>query len=71
MSYKIRIERTEKKLVKSESYEKVADTGNERDGKSIYAYVPKNEEKEFLTNVLSLEVEEINLEKIIEAIFKK
>lgn len=68
--YKIRIDKivTEERTVTE--YQKVADTGNDRDGKSIYDYVPVvksiiNEEK-----VLECIVDDMNINAVIKSIYK-
>ncbi len=67
--FKIRIEKLESVERKTTEYQKIADTGNEKDGKSIYAYVPAIKEMEQETRILECEVESLDIQKVITAIF--
>lgn len=66
--YKIIITKIDR-VVKGESeYKKVADTGNKQDGGPVYDYVWREVEKEVETNVLTQEVDDLDLRDVIKAI---
>lgn len=66
--YKITITKIDR-VVKGESeYKKVADTGNKQDGGPVYDYVWREVEKEVETNVLTQEVDDLDLRDVIKAI---
>ena len=70
VEYKITIEKKSiKTLPPTKSYQKVADTGNDRDGGSVYEYVEKPEDKVQVEEVIySQIVEDLRLSSVIAAI---
>lgn len=66
--FKVTIKEITTKKVVNKEYEKIADTGNSEDGKSIYGYVDKEEEVRDERTVLEQEVKEIDIGEVIKAI---
>lgn len=54
------------KIIKKE-WERIADTGNEKDGKSVYGYVDREETKNVEDNVCRQEIDKANIRAIIAA----
>lgn len=69
-TFRITIEKIEKVTVRDRDYQKLADTGNEKDGGPIYGYV--NFEKETTTSITILDqrVDELDLPTVIKAVNK-
>jgi len=70
MSYKIRITKTEVVKVKKSEYQKIAETGNEIDGKAQFGYVPYEKQEEKDIDILSTTTEDLNINDVVNAIFK-
>jgi hypothetical protein len=68
--YKIEISKVEQVNVKKQSYEKVAETGNKRDSGPVFEYVPFDTVETRETNVLTQQVEDLDLAAVIKAINK-
>ncbi len=66
--YRINIEKIETINSKSTEWKKVADTGNEHDKGAKYDYVICEMEKDNTTEILSQELPEIDIPKVIKAI---
>lgn len=68
--YKITITKTEEVEVIEKEYQKVADTGNERDDGAVYEYVmsPSIKQKETTVLIQSLDEEELDLKAVVKAI---
>ncbi len=67
---KYRIVITEEKVVKirEKEYERLADTGNDKDGGVVYGYVWSDGEETQKANVLDLTVDELHLQEILDAV---
>ncbi len=67
MPFTIRITKDEVLDIKSQSYEKIADSGNEKDRGAVYAYVPyvKSEKRE--TELYKQTIEALDLLAVISA----
>ncbi len=70
MTYKIRITEIKKVPNDESTYERIADSGNEKDGKAIYGYVKKPGEKSVEIETLTATADDININEVIAAIFK-
>lgn len=68
MEYVVMITRKDRRSSRKQSYEKLADSGNPRDGGAQYGYVPFDTAEEVTTEVLRQTVDEINLASVISAI---
>lgn len=66
--YQITIEKVEKKEAVGREYQKIADSGNERDGGPRYAYVEFPSQKVIETTILRQSVEELDLAAVIKAV---
>lgn len=66
--YSIKITKTEKVPYKAQEYQKIADSGNEKDGKAVYAYVPLETIRDKVTDVLVMEMEELDVKKVVNAL---
>ena len=66
--YKITIEQIETKDYVAREYEKIADTGNEKDGGAVYGYVTSPSTREVRTTVLEQTVEALSIPAVIRAI---
>lgn len=66
--YKIKITKITEEPYTRKEYEKIADTGNKEDGKSVYGYVTTEDIREVENEILRQEVEEIDLKSILKAI---
>jgi predicted transcriptional regulator len=66
--YKIEITHVEQVNRQDRSYEKVADTGNERDGGPVYEYVTFDAVKNIERKVLEQVVDNLDLAAVIKAI---
>jgi hypothetical protein len=66
--YKITIQKIEKVHSTETSYEKIADSGNERDGGSVYGYVEYPSEKNAETSVFNQTVDDLDLQAVIKAV---
>lgn len=70
MKYLITIkEKTIEEFTES-TYEKVADTGNEKDGRSIYDYVKHPSTRTIEREVFSQEIDDLDLVEVIKAVNK-
>lgn len=67
--FKIQIVKVETVKKEDQEYKIIADTGNKEDNGKMYAYVPVMREREVESDVLKMEVETLNLELIVAAIF--
>jgi hypothetical protein len=68
--YRITINKITTEEVEEKNYERIADTGNKEDGGAVYGYVPKKTTREIERNILSQEVEDLDIEEVIKAINK-
>lgn len=68
--YKIVITKIGKEERVESDYRKIADTGNESDGGPIYGYVENKVIRSFETEILSQQVESLELAAVIKAINK-
>lgn len=68
--YKVNITKVETVETTGREYQKISDTGNEEDNKSVYAYVSCIKEKEIYTDIFIQECEEIDISAIIKAVNK-
>lgn len=66
--FKVSVIKIETVPFERRNWEKVADSGNERDGGAVYAYAtfPSTTQRE--TKVLEQEVEDLDLKQVIRAI---
>jgi hypothetical protein len=67
-TYRIRITKNEESLCNINEYQKIADTGNEKDGKSIYGYVPVEKLQRMETDVLDIVVGDLKMNNVLQAI---
>ena len=68
--YEIKIVKKEKYNTTDKSWEKIADTGNEKDNGSVYDYVETEVTREKEENVYTQHVEELDLKGVIDAVNK-
>lgn len=68
--YRVRIERVDIVDITKRSYEKIADTGNQRDSGAIYDYVTYDDTQFLETNILTQEIlsEDLDIKQVIKAI---
>ncbi len=67
MPFTIRITKDEVVEVKSKEYMKIADTGNEHDGKTLYGYVPSTRMDKRETELYKQTIEALDLLAVISA----
>lgn len=68
MKYIIEIKSEEEITKKQDTWQKVADTGNEKDNGAVYGYASKETTSTEERQILKIEVESINLYQVISAI---
>lgn len=68
--YKISIDKIVTKETKTTEYQKVADTGNERDGKAVYDYVPTVRQVKEEENIFECLIENLDVDAVIKSIYK-
>ena len=66
--YKIKITKVETIETTGREYQKVSDTGNERDNGAVFDYVDCITEKEIDTDILIQELEKIDIPTVIKSI---
>lgn len=66
--FRIIIEEIKREKYTKKEYQKVADTGNERDGRGVYEYVSTEDERDVITKVLEQVRDDIDLPEIIKAV---
>ena len=68
--YEIKIVKKEKYNTTDKSWEKIADTGNEKDNGSVYDYVETEVTREKEEAVYTQHVEKLDLKEVIDAVNK-
>lgn len=67
--FKITIRKIEEGIRKGTEYQKISDTGNEKDGKSVYGYVPAEVPFRNESEIFECEVEKLEITQVITAIY--
>jgi len=62
--YRIRITKYETVVKTTKEYQRIADTGNERDGKTVYDYIPVEKETDVERDVLDCTVANLDLQNV-------
>lgn len=70
MPYRIRIEELTVKELVGQKYERIADTGNAKDGGPVYDYVAYPHTQEVSTLILDQTVSELDIVSVIKAVNK-
>jgi hypothetical protein len=68
--YEIKIVKKEKYNTTDKSWEKIADTGNEKDNGAVYDYVETEVTREKEEAVYTQHVEKLDLKEVIDAVNK-
>jgi hypothetical protein len=67
--FRVKIIKTEEVLKKTTEYQKVADSGNEKDGKAIYAYVPVQKTEVAETTIMDCVTDNLDVNLVIKSIY--
>lgn len=67
--FKIRIDKIESVEKKTTEYQKISDTGNPKDDKAVYGYVPVVKSADVESKVFECEVEELDVKTVIQSIY--
>lgn len=66
--YRVKIEQVVEIPTIEKEYKIIAQSGNERDGKEVYAYVPEKSTTTESITILEQEIKDIDISKVIAAI---